>query len=236
MKRIAIILIIFSVQLGFSQSTTDFFAKADTFFKTYVSNGRVKYNAIKKDPTSLDELLAIAAKIQVTKGKPKTFQAFYINAYNLSVIKGVVNKYPVKSPTSIKGFFDKTKYTIAGKGTTLNDLENKILRKNFPAEARFHFALVCAGLGCPPIIASAYKPSSLEQQLQKQAVKALNNPSFIKVKGKRVQLSQIFEWYKVDFTRDGTEIDYVNKFRKEKIPSNAKVSYYPYDWTLNAIK
>ncbi len=236
MKRITIILIILSVQLGFSQNTTDFFAKADAFFKTYVSNGRVKYNAIKKDPASLDELLTIASQIQVTKSKPKTYQAFYINAYNLSVIKGIVNKYPVKSPTSIKGFFDKTTYTIAGKATTLNDLENKILRKNFPAEARFHFALVCAGLGCPPIIASAYTPSSLEQQLQKQAVKALNNPNFIKVKGKRVQLSQIFEWYKVDFTRDGTEIDYVNKFRKEKIPSNAKISYYPYDWTLNAIK
>jgi len=236
MKRIIIIVFVLVTQLGFSQSKADFFAKADTFFKTYVSNGRVKYAAIKKDPSSLDTLLEMAAKISIPKSQPKTFQSFYINAYNLAVIKGVVNKYPVKSPTSIKGFFDKTTYTIGGKATTLNNLENKILRKNFPNEARFHFVLVCGGLGCPPIIASAYKPASLENQLQRQTVKALNDPTFIKVKGKRVQLSQIFEWYKGDFTKNGSEVDYVNKFRKVKIPSDARVSYYTYNWGLNQIK
>lgn len=236
MKKIITLLFIFSIQYGFSQNTRDFFTKADSFFKTYVSNGRVNYKNIKKDPSSLNELLDMAATIKVTTGNAKTYQAFYINAYNLAVIKGVVNKYPVKSPINIKGFFDKTTYLLGGKKTTLNDLENKILRKNFPEEARFHFVLVCAGLGCPPIITSAYKPSSLEEQLQRQAVKALNDPSFIKVKGKKVQLSQIFEWYKGDFTRNGSEIDYVNKFRKEKIPTGAKVSYYPYNWNLNHIK
>ncbi len=236
MKKITIILILLIAQLGFSQSTADFFTKADAFFKSYVVNGRVKYNAIKKDPVVLDELLNMASTINVSTSQPKTYQAFYVNAYNLAVIKGIVNKYPVKSPKSIKGFFDKTTYNLGGKVTTLNDLENKILRKKFPNEARFHFALVCAGLGCPPIIAEAYKPSILEKQLQRQTVKALNNPNFIRVKGKKVQLSQIFEWYKEDFTRNGSEIDFVNTFRKEKIPSGGKVSYYPYDWSLNQTK
>ncbi len=236
MKKITIVLLLLLTQISFSQGTVDFFEKADAFFKTYVSNGKVKYEAIKKNPSSLDKLLAMASKINISKSEKNTYQAFYINAYNLAVIKGVVDRYPVKSPLDIKGFFDKTTYTLGGKETTLNDLENKILRKNFPNEARFHFVLVCAGLGCPPIIAEAYKPSTINNQLQRQAVKALNNPDFIKVKGKKVQLSQIFEWYKVDFTRNGSEIDYVNKFRKEKIPSDAKVSYYPYDWSLNQIK
>ncbi|MEW7290112.1 DUF547 domain-containing protein [Aquimarina sp. 2304DJ70-9] len=236
MKKVLIILIMLSNQMGFSQSTAEFFTQADAFFNTYVSNGKVKYSAIKKDPSSLNTLLDMASKIRVSKNNPKTFQAFYINAYNLAVIKGVVNKYPIKSPLNIKGFFDKTTYDLGGKVTTLNDLENKILRKNFPKEARFHFVLVCAGLGCPPIISSAYTPSSLESQLQRQTTKALNNPKFIRVKGKKVQLSQIFEWYKVDFTHNGSEVDFVNKFRKEKISSDAKVSYYPYDWSLNQIK
>ncbi|MDY8134775.1 DUF547 domain-containing protein [Aquimarina sp. 2201CG5-10] len=236
MKKILIIIIAFSVQFGFSQGTTDFFAKADTFFKTYVSKGRVDYKSLKNDPSSLNELLDIASKISVSKSKPKTYQAFYINAYNLAVIKGIINKYPTKSPLNIKGFFDKKTYSLGGKTTTLNDLENKILRKNYPNEARFHFVLVCAGLGCPPIIPEAYKPSKLEAQLQRQAVKALNNPGFIKVKGNKVQLSQIFEWYKEDFTRKGSEIEYINQFRKEKLPSKAKISYYPYDWSLNQQK
>ena len=236
MKKLIIITALLIANLGLAQSTTDFFAKSDAFFKKHVSNGRVDYKTIKNNPSDLDELLKIAAGVSVSKSDAKTYQAFYINAYNLAVIKGVVNKFPIKSPLDVKGFFDKTTYTLGGKTTTLNDLENKILRKNFPKEARFHFVLVCAGLGCPPIIAQAYKPSTLEKQLQKQAVIALNKPSFIKVKGNKVQLSQIFEWYKEDFTQDGSEIDYVNKFRKEKIPSGAKVSYYSYNWSLNVTK
>ncbi|TPN87256.1 DUF547 domain-containing protein [Aquimarina algicola] len=235
MKKVTVFLLLVSIQFGFSQSTTDFFSKADVFFKTYVANGKVKYKEIKKDPASLEALIDMAAGIKVSKSKVSTYQAFYINAYNLAVIKGIVDNYPTKSPLNVKGFFDKTTYTLGGVKTTLNDLENKILRKNFPNEARFHFVLVCAGLGCPPIINTAYKPSTLEAQLQRQTVKALNNSSFIKVKGNKVQISQIFEWYKEDFTRNGSEVDFINKFRKEKIPAKAKVSYYTYNWNLNQI-
>ncbi|WP_299218038.1 DUF547 domain-containing protein [uncultured Aquimarina sp.] len=236
MKKLIFLLAFLPVTIGFSQSTTDFFTKSDAFFKEHVTDGKVDYKTIKNDPATLDELLDIAAGISVSKSDAKTYQAFFINGYNLSVIKGIVNNYPTKSPLDIKGFFDKVIYTLAGKSTTLNDLENKILRKNFPTEARFHFVLVCAGLGCPPIIPEAYKPSILEKQLQRQTTIALNNPNFIKVKGKKVQLSQIFEWYKDDFTQNGSEIDYVNQFRKEKIPAGAKVSYYSYNWSLNIIK
>lgn len=236
MKKTLIVLFVLSIQFGFSQTTADFFNKTDSFLKAYVVNGRVNYKSIKKNPLALDELLHIASTIKVDKNEVTTYQAFYINAYNLAVIKGVVDNYPTKSPLDIKGFFDKNTYIIAGDNITLNDLENNFLRKNFPNEARFHFVLVCAGLGCPPIIASAYMPSTLEKQLQEQTIKALNNPDFIKIKGKKVQISQLFEWYKVDFTHHGSAIDYINTFRKEKIPKDTKISYYPYDWSLNQIK
>jgi hypothetical protein len=220
-----------------AQNVSDFFSKADTFFAEYVKNGKVAYKTIKENPSSLNELVDLANSISVSKSDKNTYQAFWINGYNLSVIKGVVANYPIKSPLDKAGFFDKTKYDIGGKSITLNDIENKLLRGNFPKEARFHFVLVCAGLGCPPIISNAYLPNTLESQLQKQTEIALNNPSFIKVKGKKVQLSQLFEWYKSDFTQGGkSQIDYVNQYRKEKIDSGAKIGYYPYDWTLNDIK
>lgn len=219
-----------------ARNSSEFFTKADAFFSNHVENGLIHYQKIKENPESLEELLHMAAEFSVSDKDPKTYQAFYINAYNLAVIKGIIENYPTKSPLDIKGFFDKRTYKIAGKETTLNDLENKLLRKVFPTEARFHFALVCAGLGCPPIINEAYTPEKLEQQLQRQTEIALNNPQFIKVQGNKVQLSQIFEWYKEDFIHEGSEIDYINQFRKDKIPSTVKVSYYPYDWTLNDMK
>ena len=226
-------LLAFPIYNAFSQSTDTFFTEADTFFKTYVSNGRVDYKAISDKPEALNNLLSIAKDINVSPSNATGYQAFWINAYNLAVIKGIVDNYPTKSPLNIKGFFDKIKYSLGGKRTTLNNLENELLRAVYPKEARFHFVLVCAGLGCPPIINAAYKPSNLEQQLLRQTTLALNNPNFIKVKGKKVQLSKIFEWYKVDFIHDGNEIEYINTFRKDPIPVDAKISYYDYNWDLN---
>ena len=237
MKKIFLLILVLgvsSIQTIQAQSTDTFFKDADAFFKKYVSNGKVDYKAIKNNPASLESLIGQAETISVSTSSPKTYQSFWINAYNLSVIKGIVEKYPVKGPLAINGFFDKTKHKVGGTSITLNDIENKLLRAKFPNEARFHFSLVCAGLGCPPIISEAYVPNKLEAQLQRQTVLALNNPNFIRVKGKKVQVSKIFEWYEKDFVRNGNLVAYINKYRKEPIPEKAKISYYEYDWTLNA--
>jgi len=236
MKYITVLLALLFSAISFAQSPTSFIEKSDAFFRAHVKNGLVDYKGIKSDPSSLNELIILAKDVRVSKNDRKDYQSFWINAYNVSVIQGIVNNYPTKSPLDVKGFFDKNTYELGGKKTTLNDLENKLLRAVFPQEARFHFVLVCAGLGCPPIISEAYTPAKLEEQLQRQTVIALNNPSFIKVKGTKVKLSQIFEWYKGDFTQNGNEIDFINAFRKEPISAKAKISYYPYDWTLNQTK
>ena len=236
-KTIITVVSLFFLQVGLSQETATFFTKADTFFATYIQNGRIDYQGIKADPSSLEALLELGQHIEVSETDAATYQSFWINGYNLLVIKGIIDNYPVKSPLDINGFFDTTKRSFGGRETTLNDIENKLLRAKFPEEARFHFVLVCAGLGCPPIVNEAYVPAKLEGQLQRQTELSLNNPSFIRSKGKKVLLSQIFEWYKEDFTRNGaTEIEFVNRYRKEKFDPSAKIGYYSYDWALNEIK
>jgi len=219
-----------------AQDVAAFFNKSDGFFKTNVVDGKVKYADIKNNPDALKAILESAKGISVSETDAATYQAFWINAYNLLVIDGIVKNYPLKSPLDVAGFFDKTKHEIGGRSITLNGIENDLLRAKFPAEARFHFVLVCAGLGCPPIINTAYTPKALESQLQKQTVMALNNPTFIKVNKNKVQISQLFEWYKGDFEQKGSTVDFINTYRKEQLPDNAKVSYYPYDWSLNEAK
>ncbi|MDB4292647.1 DUF547 domain-containing protein [Maribacter sp.] len=225
-----------TLSVGLAQSTSTFFSKSDTFFKANVKDGRVNYKNIKGNTSDLDDLLEMAKGISVSVDKAEEYQAFWINAYNLSVIKGVINNYPLKSPLDVGGFFDKTTYDIGGTSITLNDIENKMLRAKFPKEPRFHFVLVCGGLGCPPIIASAYKPASLDAQLTEQTKKALNDPNFIQVNKNKVKISQIFEWYKGDFKHHGDVVDFINLYKTEALPEKAKVSYYTYDWTLNEIK
>ncbi|MGB6154181.1 MAG: DUF547 domain-containing protein [Pricia sp.] len=222
---------------GFSQSTDAFFAKADTFLSTYVKDGRVDYKAIKENPAELNALVEMAKGISVSKDNAAEYQAFWINGYNTLVIKSIVENYPLKSPLDVGGFFDTKKCNIGGENITLNDIENELLRKNFPSEPRFHFVLVCAGLGCPPIIDEAYMPETLDAQLQAQTKRALNDPNFIRVNKNKAKISQIFEWYKGDFTQNGKSlVDFINIYRNEKLPENTKTSYYTYDWTLNDTK
>jgi len=164
-----------------------------------------------------------------------TAKAFWINAYNVMVIKSVVENYPVSSPMDVAGFFDKKKHKVGGKSVTLNEIENSILRKKFP-DARLHFALVCAARSCPPIINKAYTSSNIESLLTQQTKKALNNASFLKVNkaSKKAEFSKIMEWYGSDFKREASDlIAYANKYRTEKIPSDYKVSFYSYNWKLN---
>ncbi|MGF1557990.1 MAG: DUF547 domain-containing protein [Flavobacteriaceae bacterium] len=236
-KNLIVTLFMFLIlAVSTAQGTSEFFSRSDSFFKAYVKNGRVDYKAIKNNTAALDDLLVMAKGISVAKENMNEYQAFWINGYNLAVIKGIIDNYPLKSPLDKAGFFDKTKYDIGGESITLNDIENILLRKNFPKEPRFHFVLVCGGLGCPPIISQAYLPATLNDQLEKQAKLALNDPKFIQVDKGKVKISQIFEWYKSDFENDGSVVDYINAHRSEQLPEKAKVSYYPYDWTLNDLK
>lgn len=232
-KYILIILALIATNIN-AQDLNTFFSKSDAFFKANIKDGKVAYDKIHKNQNDLNAVLDIAKSISVAENDAKNYQAFWINAYNLSVIKGVIDNYPTKSPLDDAGFFDKTKHSLGGKQITLNDIEHKLLRAKFN-DARFHFVLVCGAVGCPPLINKAYLPNTLEAQLETQTKIALNG-TFLKVntKKKRVEGSEILKWYKEDFTMNGTkELDFINKYRTEKIPSNFKLSYFPYNWSLN---
>ncbi len=232
MKKYILILLAFIGTNVQAQNLDTFFNQADAFFKANVKNGKVAYSSIHKNPDALNAVLDNAAKISVSESDAKNYQAFWINAYNLSVIKGIINNYPTKSPLDNSGFFDKTTYSLGGKTITLNDIEHKLLRPKFK-DPRFHFVLVCGAVGCPPLISKAYLPSTLDAQLEAQTKKAING-SFLRVKKNKVSASKIMEWYKEDFTMNGkTEIDFINTYRTEKVPVKSKISYFEYNWSLN---
>jgi hypothetical protein len=213
-----------------------FFIKANTFFSANVSNGMVDYKGIAANPAKLNEITSMMNKLIIPKSDEETYKAFWINAYNITVIKSIVENYPINSPLDKAGFFDKITHDIAGKKITLNDIENKVLRAQFN-DARFHFVLVCGAVSCPPLISKAYMPETLDTQMNTQTTLAMNGTYFIQVndKKKRVECSKIMTWYKEDFRMNGTtEIDFINKYRKEKLTSDYKLTYSEYNWALNA--
>lgn len=209
-----------------------FFNDTHAFLQKNVKNGRVNYAPLKND-AQLKSLIQTIAKADLKGASDATKQAFYINAYNLLVINQAAQRYPLQSVQDIPGFFDRKKNTVGGKSLTLNKLEKDYLLKPYK-DARFHFVLVCGALGCPPITNFAYTPEKLEKQLEQQTKLALNDNNFIKVNGNKAELSQIFKWYTGDFGGSTKSIlRFINKYRTNKIPASARVSYYNYSWNLN---
>lgn len=240
MKRfiIAAFLLVAFRTVGEAQESFDpgFFDRVDAFLSEYVDKGQVAYDRLPQH----EELAALVRELATTSVEQEdanTQQAFYINAYNLLVIQAAASRYPLASVQEVGGFFDTEKHELAGQRFTLNQIEKELLLKPF-GDPRFHFVLVCGAKGCPPITDFAYRPNLLEEQLNAQTRLALNDPTFIRVDeaAGTAAISQIFNWYSQDFGGNKAEvIQYINGFRDTPIPADYRVSYYPYDWTLNAL-
>lgn len=219
-----------------SEGKEGFFDEADSFLNEYVHKGLIDYESIAEDRTQLNKLVKKMADFDLSELKSKEEKiAFWINAYNLMVIKAVVDNYPISSPLKVKGFFKTTKHPVAGFLLTLDEIEHKMLF-GIERDPRFHFVLVCAAVSCPELIAKAYLPDTLEEQLEARTNYVINSEKFVRVsvKNKAVYLFKIFDWYRKDFEgKTFSMIDYLNRYRVDKIPNEYKIEFMEYDWTLN---
>ena len=233
MFGIPLIIFLFISSSAFAQPLTgDFFKLADDFFKSTITNNAVKYREAKNND-QLDQLIQLIGSTDLSNATKNEKKAFYINAYNLLVINSVAQSFPINSVNEIPGFFDRKKHAVVGESITLNKLEKERLIKA-TQDPRLHFVLVCGAVDCPPIVNFAYTPEKLEQQMETQTAKALNNPAFIKVTGEATSLSKIFQWYVQDFGGNQKSIiSFINKYRKQIIEDSDKIKYYEYNWQLN---
>jgi len=184
---------------------------------------------------------------------PSESLAYYINAYNASVVNGVLSRGPEKESVwkgwiSGLNFFVRMKITLGGKTTNLKALEDDIVRARFK-DPRIHAALNCASIGCPRLIPEAYTAEHLERQLDAAVTEFLNGEMHVRVddKNQQVLLSKIFDWYEKDFleyeSRNGNTsdsenamlIDYVNRYRSadDQIPNTYTLKFLKYDKRIN---
>lgn len=212
-----------------------FFDAADAFFQAHVKDGKVAYSQLKANNANLHALLKQIGSFDADNADLATQKSFYINAYNICAIAGIANHYPVEGPLAIEGFFDKTTYLIGGKQLSLNQLENDVIRPAFH-DPRIHFALVCAAESCPKLLNHAYRPHTLDKQLEAQTEASLNDTHFIRVydSEKKVLISKIFEWYAQDFGGKDAFIPFINHYKGKQIPKGYQVNFYDYSWKLNA--
>jgi len=221
---------------GVSIPKIDFSGVYQQVLTMYVSSsGKVNYKGLK----SADELVGQAIYHFQNNTPQDNWSrneelAYWINAYNLFTLKLVMDNYPVKSIKDIAGGkpWDKKFIQLDGRTLSLNDIENNIIRKNFN-EPRIHFAVNCASISCPKLINKAYTKDNLNTLLTQQTKAYLSDASQNELKEKSVAISNIFDWYKVDFDKDGGVIPFLKKYSNVNIESGAKISYKEYNWNLN---
>jgi hypothetical protein len=207
--------------------------------RKFVYDGKVDYVSLKNNPSILDNYLRKVAGLDndVLNSMPENEKiAFYINVYNAITLKVIVDYYPVKSIKDIRGVWDKIKFKVAGRELTLNRIEHEILRNEFK-EPRIHFALVCASGGCPKLAGEPFSGKNLDEQLDREARKFINDETKVKLDRNRgaLYISSIFKWFNEDF---GDVIKFISRYLSgedaefiEK--TKPKIRYLHYDWSLN---
>jgi hypothetical protein len=213
----------------------------DELLTEYVQGNGVRYEAWSesgRDRQRLTDYLARLAASTPSKLTNDQQLAFWINAYNAVTLDLVLENYPIDSikdtGSLLSSPWKKKRITIEGNELSLDAIENEIIRKQF-SEPRIHFALNCAAVSCPPLRAGAYDGRKIDAQLEEQTAAFLGDRAhnFVDEKG-RLHLSKILDWYKKDFERKGTLVDFVRPYvpelgDREKVD----VEYEGYDWALN---
>lgn len=234
MKKILLLLITSLLTLQISSQTSIF----NNLLQKHVTNdGFVDYKGFKNDEAKLDTYLAYLATTTPDNSWSENKQkAFWINAYNAYTIKLILENYPLKSIMDIKKDGNtawKIPFAkVGGKTYTLDHIEHEILRKNL-FDPKIHVGVNCASMSCPKLGNVAFTEENVEVELTKLMKAFVNDSSRNKITKNKVQISEIFNWFQGDFTKNGSLIDYLNSYSETQISNNAKISFLTYDWGLN---
>ena len=233
MKKIITLFLLLLITKSYSQTSTF----NDLLQKHVDKKGNVDYQSLKVEEANLDRYLSYLNSTNPDESwSAEKEKAFWINAYNAYTLKLILEHYPLKSIMDIKKE-GKTawKYEFAKVGGTvysLDHIEHEILRKKFK-DPRIHVGVNCASGSCPKLANFAFTESNVELELEKLMKEFINDPKRNILNKKKVQISEIFNWFKGDFTANGSVVDYINRYADEPVNKKAKIKYLPYDWSLN---
>lgn len=211
--------------------------KWDALLKKHVSaKGNVNYKAFKADKDKLEEYIKnLSDNMPKNNWTEDQKKAYWMNAYNAAAVKLILDNYPTKSIQDIGGIkkpWHIKFISLGGKMYDLNTIEHEILRKQFN-DPRIHVGINCASYSCPKLHTTAFTGANVNTELEKLMKDFVNDVTKNKISANNLELSQIFNWFKEDFTKKGSLIDYLNKYSNTKINANAKIAYLKYNWSLN---
>lgn len=223
----------------------------ETFLSVYVVAGadginRVRYAAVDQESyRNLGRYVMQMGSVRISRHNRNEQFAYWVNLYNALTVKLVLDHYPVDSIRDIdispgwfsRGPWGKPLIEVEGQALSLDHIEHRILRPIW-RDPRVHYAVNCASLGCPNLLAEPFEADRLDAMLETAAHTYVNHPRGARVEGGELHVSSIYRWYEQDF--GGSEAGVIAQLRRHadvdlaaRLRFIRSIDGYDYDWRLN---
>ena len=212
---------------------------------------RFDYAGLKADEEQFDAYLGALADADLSALSSNEIQALFANAYNAYTIATILDHvsadgaFDIESIRDVPDVFGRKDHTVGGFLLSLDNMEHNVLRPLFK-DPRFHFAVNCASISCPPLPTRAFTGDEIDEQLDTVTKNALTNPDYVSVDGDTLLVTKIMDWYGSDFVDPeyiGSEKslqEFIAKYAtaevRELVAAHAdsvSVKFRDYDWGLN---
>jgi len=207
---------------------------------------RFDYGALRNnrpDRTRLEKYIRSLEQIPVSTLEPNAQFAYWANLYNAVTVRLILDEAPYRSIRQIRprpwstGPWDVNRVVVEGRKLSLDDIEHEVMRQRFEA-SQVHYAVNCASIGCPNLMARAWRAETLEADLEAAARAYINHPRGVTVTEDGLVLSRIYAWFREDFGNSEAGVlahlgRYAEPELAETLQSGIKIDRYVYDWTLN---
>jgi hypothetical protein len=219
----------------------------DALLKRHVNErGGVDYAGLMGDREQLHEYIGRLSRVDSEALGRDEKLALLLNAYNAFTVELILENWQSGRLQSIRDIpsaerWDDARWQVGSQVWSLNDIEHEQIRPKF-ADARIHFALVCAAVGCPPLRSEAYTADQMETQLREQAAYVHRHGRWFLLDGdgQVLHLTQLYDWYGGDFAQAaGSVLEFASRYSRELRDSldarrAVRIEWLDYDWALNS--
>ena len=221
------------------------------FLAKYVVHGRAGIHRVRYRGVSDGAHAALANYIHDLTALPISRYnraeqlAYWINLYNALTVKLILDYYPVDTIRDIDispglfsdGPWGRKLIEVEGAGLSLDDIEHRILRPIW-RDARLHYALNCASIGCPNLQRTAFTSINADELMATAARAYINHFRGVRIDGDRLIVSKIYSWFREDFgATDADVVAHLKEFAapelRARLASITQIDGYAYDWALN---
>ena len=212
---------------------------------------RFDYAGLKADEEQFDAYLGALADADLSALSSNEIQALFANAYNAYTIATILDHmsadgaFDIESIRDVPDVFGRKDHTVGGFLLSLDNMEHNVLRPLFK-DPRFHFAVNCASISCPPLPTRAFTGDQIDEQLDTVTTNVLTNPDYVSIDSDALMVTKIMDWYGGDFVNpeyvgsEKTLQQFIAKYATVEVREfvaahgdNVAVKFRDYDWGLN---